>query len=258
MIFRINALFENSIVFDGIIIISSAISFGYILVKGKNLFRIICFVISFVANVLTFSRVSIVGSIMLYSVEYILLGKKRQVVKYIRILSIASFVILMFLTFGSETALYQRLFNKNMTNSSDIVHVTTTKKAREMVMQHPLLGIGMGTQGYDSKDSTVGVIRDGCWLQFALELGLPLTFVYVLLIFVLMLESYKKIKVTTIKSVKIACGVYISIMLYFIAANFVNSAYNAKEVFGLCWLLTGLMLWRPNKDYQSISKGESV
>lgn len=243
LIFRINALFENSIVFDGIIIISSALSFGLILVKGKSVFRLLCFGIAVTANILTFSRASIIGSVMVYAVEYILLGKKGKAEKYVRLLAVGMLGILLFITFADDTSLYQRLFNTSITATSDVVHRTTINDAQQAVLEHPWLGLGMGTQGYDSSGSTVGVIRDGCWYQFALELGLPLTVLYLLIIASLMIVALKRLKVENRSSVRTVCGAYLAIMIYFIVASFVNSAYNAKEVFGLCWVLTGMMLW---------------
>lgn len=175
LIFRINGLFENAIVFNGIIIISSALTFAELLVKGKSLLRLLGFGIAVTANILTFSRAALVGSIMVYSVEYILLGKKGKTEKYFRILAIGTAGIFLFMTFASDTALYQRLFNSSITLTSDIVHTTTIRQAQEAINNNWFLGLGMGTQGYDSAGSTVNVIRDGCWMQFALELGVPLT-----------------------------------------------------------------------------------
>ena len=254
LIFRINALFENTIVFNGIIIISSALSFGLMLVKGKSLFRFLCFGIAVTANILTFSRASIIGSVMVYAVEYILLGNKGKAEKYIRILTIGMLGIVFFITFARDTALYQRLFNTNITATSDVVHISTINRALQAVSEHPWLGLGMGTQGYDSAGSTVGVIRDGCWYQFALEMGLPLTILYLVIIASLMVIALKRLKTERRLSIRVVCGVYLSVMLYFIVASFVNSAYNAKEVFGLCWVLTGMMLW----DLDNSDKIEQV
>lgn len=249
LLFRINALYENSIVFDGIIIISTALSFSAILIKGKSVFRYVCFVITIIANILTFSRASIVGSVMVYAVLYILLGKRGRFDKYIRLIAISALGLFSFLTFASGTAVYQRLFNSTVTADSDVVHRTTIIEAQKVISDNLLFGVGMGTQGYDSTDSTVGVIRDGCWMQFALELGLPLTVLYVCILLTLVFISLKCLKKSNNDSCKIACSVFVSITLYFSVASFINSAYNAKEVFGLFWVLAGTMLW----SLQSVS-----
>ncbi len=247
LIFRINGLFENSIVFNGIIIISSALTFAALLVKGKSIYRLLSFGITVIANILTFSRVALIGSIMVYCVVYILLGKKGKAEKYIKILAIGTTGLFLFMTFASETALYQRLFNSSITLTSDIVHTRTILQAHEAIRDNWLLGLGMGTQGYDSSGSTVNVIRDGCWMQFALELGVPLTLWIAGLLLILLVTAIRRLKYVYYPSQKIVCVVFISITLYFIVASFINSSYNAKEVFGLCWVITGLMLWNPQK-----------
>lgn len=245
LIFRINGLYENSIVFNGIIIISSALTFGALLVKGKSFPRILGFVIAVVANILTFSRAAIIGSLMVYSVEYLILGKKVKIEKYIRIFAVGTGGILLFMTFASDTALYQRMFNSSITATSDIVHTTTIAQAIEAVSEHWVLGLGMGTQGYDSAGSTVSIIRDGCWLQFALELGIPLTLWVGVILLTLLSISMKRIKRVETESSRISCGVFVVITLYFSIVSFINSSFNAKEVFGLYWVLAGLMLWNP-------------
>lgn len=250
LIFRINGLFENAIVFNGIIIISSALTFAALLVKGKSLYRLLGFGIAVIANILTFSRAALVGSIMVYSIEYILLGKKGRAEKYIRVLAISAAGIFLFMTFASDTALYQRLFNSSITLTSDIVHTTTIRQAQEAITDNWLLGLGMGTQGYDSVGSTVSVIRDGCWMQFALELGVPLALWGGVLLLTLLATANRRLRFVRCLSQRISCGVYIAVTLYFIVASFINSSYNAKEVFGLCWVLTGLMLWNPSQSEQ--------
>ena len=259
LIFRINALFENSIVFDGIIIIASALVFGSLLIKGKSIVRLIGFGITIAANILTFSRASIIGSIFVYAVEYLILGKKGKFEKYIRVIAIGTLVVFLFVTFGRDTAVYQRLFNTSLTSTSDIVHSTTIRAARKAVGEHPILGLGMGTQGYDNAGSTVSVIRDGCWLQFALECGMPLTILYGIILLSLIVTALRKMNFIDRGSQVIACGSYVAIMLYFIVASFINSAYNAKEVFGLCWVITGMMLWNsPQEDLEDLEDQEDL
>lgn len=252
LIFRINALFENSIVFDGIIIIASALVFGSLLVRGKSVVRLVGFGITIAANILTFSRVSIIGSILVYVVEYLILGKKGKLNKHIKIIIVGTLVIFLFVTFGSETAVYQRLFNTNITMTSDIVHSSTIRAAGEAVRDNLFLGLGMGTQGYDSAGSAFSVIRDGCWFQFALELGLPLTVLYGFILLLLIYTAMKKTRTVKRESQAIACGSYVAIMVYFVLASFINSAYNAKEVFGLCWVITGMMLWNPPNEVNEL------
>ena len=256
-IFRINGLFENTIVFNGIIIISSALTFATLLEKGRSFFRILGFGITVVANVLTFSRVALVGSAMIYALEYLLFGKKNRTEKYVRILALGLLGILLFMTLASDTALYQRLFNSSITSSSDIVHLSTIARARKAVSENWFLGLGMGTQGYDSSGSTVSVIRDGCWLQFALELGMPLTLLLGTMLLSLLVIAKRRLNVVRTDGQKISCGVFIVITLYFAVASLINSSFNAKEVFGLYWVLAGMMLWNPPPEQEKEGIKES-
>lgn len=73
-----------------------------------------------------------------------------------------------------------------------------------------------------------------------------------------MTVALKRLTIERRPSVRIVCGAYLAIMFYFIVASFVNSAYNAKEVFGLCWVLTGMMLWSLKDSNQIVPDDSEI
>ena len=244
ILYRPNALFSNGIVFNGIIIISSGLSLAFIIEEGLKIRYIICFLIAVTVNILTCARASNAGAILVYFTEYLLLNKRRF--NFRRVLIVLFFGTALFaMTFASsETTIYKRMFDSSMTVQSDAVHTETINEAIETISNHPMLGIGIGTQGYDSTGSTIDkIVRDGWLYQFALEIGVPLTILFIIILLSFVFNAYKVMNTTDIPIVKVLCGSFISITAYFFFSGFINSSYNAKEVFGLYWIIAGLTLW---------------
>ena len=255
LLYRPTALFENGIVFNGIIIISSGLSFAFIMVEGFKLKYIICFLVAVIANITTCSRASIAGSVPLYFLEFFLLRKTRFDLKSVLIVLLFITALFTFFVLSKETAVYKRMFDSSLTEQSNSTHFETISEAIDTIGNHIVLGIGLGTQGYDSSGSTVEkIIRDGCIFQFALETGLPLTILFIIVLLTISSNSYRVMKRTNDPIIKVLCGSFVSITGYFIFSNFINSAYNAKEVFGLYWIMAGLTLWKGIDDPEDAYK----
>jgi len=239
--YRINCLYENSIVCAGVIVFVFSVEFGRLLVYGKSAARLASLVIVVAACWLTYSRTAFIGLLLVACIEYLFVSKSNRGKRAVLIAIALLALLFVALNFMSDSYMIRRLLGEgDATVVSNTVHSSTRTVAIEKIKENWLLGVGMGTQGYDSSGSTIRYIRDGAWYTFALELGLPLTLVYALVLtlsikkFIYDLKNNSSPFVTWIT---LAC---FSSTAYFFVAGFTGSAYNAKECFGLMWIITAM------------------
>lgn len=242
-IFRVNGLFENTIVYGGVLSVDVALIIARMINKEIGIIHLVPFIIAVIALGLTFSRAAIVGSLLIIIFEELFNQNKTIGIRIITIISIAVAIIIIIAIFFSNTPFIHNLLgNTSSAQTSNQQHSDAFLAAKSSLSKHWLLGVGMGTQGYESTGSSLKVITDGGWYTFFLELGVPLTilFVGILLGFFYVMIS----KMEQIHQIKKGCTIAaISIIAYFFATSFLNSSFLARENMALCWLLIALALY---------------
>lgn len=194
LVFRANGLFENTIVYAGILNAILAFVIGRIICEEKSRRHLFAAIIVCAAIILTFSRVAILGALGIILFEILINNRKAMGSRLIKIVLIVALILWIVPTFFSNTVFYRNFIGlSSNTQMSNQVHSEAFDTAQEVLKDNWIFGVGMGTQGYESTGSTVKVIRDGTWYTFALELGIPLTALYWGILIMALLNSLKYI-----------------------------------------------------------------
>lgn len=205
------------------------------------------FCITIIAIILTFGRVAIAGTAAGIIISYFICGKGKNANKVLNVtLFLALFFSLIYFFFGNSVVITRLLGRGDSTMVSTSTHSTITRNALNVIKSHWLVGVGIGTQGY-TRGNLKTVITDGGWLAWFLELGIPVTIIYFLLIVCLIIFSYRTMNKTKVdskekKSIIFICTSFITVTLFYVAASLVNSAYSAIANYGNYWVITGCML----------------
>lgn len=194
LVFRANGLFENTIVYAGILNAILAFVIGRIICEEKSKRHLFAAIIVCTAIILTFSRVAILGALGIILFEILINNKKAMGSRIIKIVLTVALIFWIVPTFFSNTVFYRNFIGQSSnTQMSNQVHSEAFDTAQEVLKDNWIFGVGMGTQGYESTGSTIKVIRDGTWYTFALELGIPLTALYWGILIMALLNSLKNI-----------------------------------------------------------------
>ena len=244
LVFRANGLFENTIVYGGILDALLTFIMARIIYEEKKKKHLFDAIIVFSTIILTFSRVAILGTLGIILFEILINSRKAIGSRLIKIVLIIVMILWIVPTYFSNTVFYKNLIGQSSnTQRSNQVHLEAFDTAQEVLEDNWICGVGMGTQGYESTGSTVKVIRDGTWYTFALELGIPLTALYWVILLMILLYIFKRIyEGNASAEQKIYMVSSITAIVFFIISSFMNSSYIARENMALSWLLIAFAL----------------
>lgn len=246
-IIRANGLCGNTIIFSGFCIIVLSLSWSFV-IKSKYHSKIgwISFLISIIANLLTFSRASFVGMFLVIILEYLLSicwNIKAEVFKkLIYLFLVIGLGTIAIFTFFKDSIIIQRLISKDSiwNTGSDEGHFSTILNAIKTIKGNFLVGYGVGTVGY-STTSGKDIIRDGTIWIYLLEWGLPSVIIYSFFIFKVIkyLLKYKSSSNFLCASLSLA---FIGFNFYLILFSIINSAYSARCNLIMNFLILGCLM----------------
>jgi len=124
-------------------------------------------------------------------------------------------------------------------------HLVLFKQGLRLVEEHPVFGVGLGSQGYSSKaPDDICVMRDGYWLATVLEFGIPGTLVWLAFLTWMFFSLMRKANADADDG-GVARSLAASMMLvaaYFGITSVLNSSYSARTNQCLLWLCVGALL----------------
>jgi len=256
---RVNGLIGNSIEFSGFTLIIFALSF----VKfyyNKTLFNFIVVLICITANILSFSRVAVLGLLLIAISEYIVINNfKLKHITYILI--VLGMLVMMGLGAFTLISSSNNFFldwitaEDSTTSGSNLVHFMMIDNAINYISENPWGGVGVGSQGPSSRKDNL-IISDGFWLQFMLEFGIPLFGIYIIYSVLCIRCIYRLHQIRS----SIETTAFISLTVYFMFANIINSTYIGKVNQVLYWTLFGLATFKccNSKSTSNNSKNKNI
>lgn len=250
---RVNGLLGNTVVFSGFCVFYIGIVWAKILLEKPNLKRnYMQLIVAIIANLLTFSRASIVSMIAVIALEYLFSVPRDKVLK-----SIARILVILILSFAgyyiaisyfSDSVIVQRLTSNSslMNDNSDRIHFLMIKKAIQYISSSPILGYGIGTAGYSAVKGS-NLVTDGSFWSYLVQYGIPVCLIFALLIAYILKISIKSIREKNTKHKYIALG-FFSSNIALLAMSLINSAYSARSELILIWIYSAftLIIYRDN------------
>ena len=246
-IVRVNGLIGNPINFSGFLLLFFALTSSSLIYTRKIkflLFTLLCLI----ALYLTYSRISLIGALLILSVG---VGLYLLKIKYSKIkLGIYLILALVGITIFSNV-FFSREFEKNImvqrmlgneetTKGSNLEHILEIEMAIKYIKDYPILGVGIGSQG----ESGLGqkIITDGAWYQIVLELGAPVAVCFFLIIFYSLFHVYNLYIKSSDSFFLILTSSYITFSAFIILSGFINSLFLSKIIYIEYWLLLGIIL----------------
>lgn len=127
-------------------------------------------------------------------------------------------------------------------------HMEKFREGWEYIKRHPVRGIGIGSQGFSSKEPEhIQVLRDGYWMAAILELGIPgfllwLTFAALMFWRVLRAFNARSGDEEEARLLRCVAGAVVLCFVYFSLASILNSSYWARTNQGFLWMMIGCVL----------------
>ncbi len=243
-IVRPTALLGNTIIYASFTLVLFAFYLTRYLYHRKRTHLFIIFMIG-LANLLTFTRASIVGLVIVVLVCVFLKYARPTLLFTIKIVCIIltlSTIVSIGFYLNKNSFLVQRLTGKEAsTQGSTNEHITQIKNAVLYLKEHPIAGAGVGSQGA-SGDPSKKIITDGYWFQVMLENGVPLGLLYVLFHFICPLFALTSFYRTEDLLLKKLCMAFVAVSAYFFAASFLNSGFAGRANYISYWLIFGTLI----------------
>ena len=253
-IIRVTRLMGNTIIFGGYAVVLFSLVWAELIVHSFRpaiLWLKIAIIVS--ANMLTFSRASVVGMVGVMSLELLIFGSARgKLLKYmLTMLAIILIALILALTVFRDSVIVQRIFgfNSSWTDGSDEGHFTMIGDAINAIKQNWLFGTMMGVSNE--------IITDGSFWAYIIEWGIPVFVVYCVLICMLLIRALKNLKRKDRWAMAINIG-YVGMNAYFFVFSFINSAYASRSILVFVWLIAGMMLVTSNRGYENINRKEII
>ena len=239
---RVTGLMGNTIIFGGFAIVLFALVWAQTLnERFRSPASVVKLVVIAAANALTFSRASVVGMAMIAFVQFVLYGAAHK--KFWEYLAVAFCAIValgvIVVVFFWDSTIVQRLLGLNgiWNEGSDAEHFRMIREALSVIGRNWLVGTLMG--------NSTAVITDGVFWAYAVEWGIPVFLLYLILFGWLCAIAYRKNKSKDAFTATLANG-FLGMALYMFCFSFINSAYGARSVLVFFWMTAGLMLASQN------------
>jgi hypothetical protein len=241
-ILRPTGLTGNPIIFSSILTFSSALFFALWLEKRAFPF-LLALLCSLLANYLTYSRASFYLVIPVLVAVWVLhhrFRRRQTIVALVAVVLILAAVAVLFLN-TPDLLIAQILLNaREGTQGSTLGHLMTIQDARQAIAAHPLIGIGVGSQG-NAVGPENAIITDGAWWILMLEFGVPLSILLVVVLVLILIPVAKHVlrRDSKQRALPIAS---LAFHAYLFPASFINSAILGHISFGLYWATLGLSI----------------
>jgi hypothetical protein len=252
-IVRSTGLIGNTIVFSNLLLLFFALHVAR-LASQFRMSDLIASMVLGVAIVVTFSRVAILGTVVIGVVILVLdafmRDASKMMVRCFFTLIFGSAAACMAYIFGffgdrlTESFVYRDLFmggNASVQSSTDL-HNTFIDMAFAALRKEPWIGLGIASQNQDSINAESAlVITDGALWSLLVEGGLVLFAVYSFFLLACCAAAFKAWRTTT--ELKYAAAAFLVFSVYeFGAAAVYNSAFFGKAPFVMYWLVFGIVI----------------
>ncbi len=242
ILFRVNGLFENSIVFGAFATIILVLLFSKIAIFGFHIIDTVCALITATSLALTFGRIAVIGAVVCCLFVFLIACRIKWRYKFAIMTTAATLGILFLIIFRDTPFVLRLLSLGGGADASDSRRMEMIREAWSVITDsftNWAFGVGIGSQGYNRGD-LAAVITDGSWLTTILELGFPTALIlFASMISVLVYSFYHLIK-THSKLSRWANITCITLTFYFIFTGFINSSFTAVTSYGVYWCLMGL------------------
>ena len=126
-------------------------------------------------------------------------------------------------------------------------HLMLMKDGWELIKKHPLLGVGLGSQGYSSKaPPEIYVMKDGYWMATMLEfgaVGMLIWLAFLSTVFWRLLKEFNAYRPDRHRPLsQPLAGALILCFGFFAISSILNSAYSGRSNQCLLWLCVGCVL----------------
>ena len=127
------------------------------------------------------------------------------------------------------------------------MHIKLIKEGWALIKAHPLLGVGLGSQGYSSKaPPEIYVMKDGYWMATMLEFGAPgllIWLAFLTWIFWTLLKEFNRHGPARGREPsQYVSGALILVFAFFAIASLLNSSYSGRTNQCLVWTFVGCVL----------------
>jgi hypothetical protein len=240
---RSNGLLGNTIIYAGFLCFIFSIYVARFLVK-RSKYDLVAIGIIVIANILTYSRASFVSFFLIFLTNYLIIKGVSFKNMFFGglIVVVVGIAIIGYQSQSGNSLLMERLKNEERsTQGSTAVHLLQTFNAIENIIAHPIMGVGIGSQGSSSRGKNI-IIYDGFWFQLVLEVGIPLALLY----FIIYFYSIYIAVVTAKRSIdplnKILGAGFVGGGVSYFVMSFINSALFSPVTYVLFWTVFGLLL----------------
>lgn len=253
-IVRVTGLMGNTIIFGGFTVIIACLIFAELLFSKNERFerKVFIFIqlsITMIANILTFSRGSNVGMVLVLLIEYYIYMPQKNINIFLQrtliIIFVSCFILVLAFTIFEDSVVMQRILGTNgsWTTGSDNIHFSTIENAIPIILQNAILGYGIGKVGYSAVlGVSTNIVRDGTFWIYLLEWGIPISLFYWSVQIKAIKKSYKNISINNIKGMLSLALICMNI--YLIVFGVINSAYSARCNLIFISIIEGLVYCR--------------
>jgi hypothetical protein len=243
-IVRPTALLGNTIIFASFTLVIFAFYLSKYLYHRKRSYLILLIIIS-IANIVTFTRASIVGLVIVVLVSLFLRYGRLSLSFIIRITSTLFVIILIAasgLYFYQDSFIVKRITGREITtHGSTSEHIQQIEASVKYLKKHYVAGAGVGSQGA-SGDPSKKIITDGYWFQLMLEKGIVLGLFYFAFYASCALFALRTFYRTDNLLLKQLCMAFVAFSAYFYAASILNSGFAGRINFISYWIVFGLLV----------------
>ncbi len=258
---RINGLMGNTIVFTGFCIMYFFLSFTFFHETRKKKY-LLYGIVSVITIFLTYSRIAYIAPFILLFLQPILQISLKNIIKWCCYILIF-FLVIYLINYSldgyivasiKETFIFSRLTGDDIsTQGSDDDHLFITLAAISAIIQNPLTGVGLGSQG-ESSGAGLGsnaITTDGSWFQLFLELGIPLSILFLFLMFSILKLLISLSRNSTIPLVKGLSNGLIGYIIFVLPAGFLDSIFTYRITYILFWFFVGCIISYINIEYRN-------
>ena len=251
-IFRVTGLIGNPLVFSGFSSFMVLLGYMFLSFEARRRARFLIW-LPLIAMYYTYTRTSNVALLLTWGFAWSIWTTIPLWRRFIRIAFVLAFLAVMLFggCFGPElfrqSFFFSRMSGTELTSQGSTEdHIEAAAKGLAAWAQHPICGIGIGSQGYSVKDHTGTFGGDGAYLALLLETG----GVGFILAFAILGWFLWRMMVRFAASPRAGPSyrMYGALLLtagYFAMASVLNSAFTARTNLCLYWILVGAMFSRP-------------
>ena len=251
-IFRVTGLVGNPLVFSGFSSFMVLLGYMFLSFEARRRARFLIW-LPLIAMYYTYTRTSNVALLLTWGFAWSIWTTIPLWRRFIRIAFVLAFLAVMLFggCFGPElfrdSFFFKRMSGTELTSQGSTEdHIKCAIDGLAAWAQHPICGLGIGSQGYSVKDHTGTFGGDGVYLALLLETG----GVGFILAFAILGWFLWRLMVRFAAAPRAGPSyrMYGALLLtagYFAMASVLNSAFTVRTNMCLYWILVGAMFSRP-------------